>query len=193
MPATCIRNNQIIEQWDALLTGACGKGELVMEETIRVLEASEAPDICIEWRALAPGIIQGLVGSRCPCLLVSNTTNSNLQPFNMYITARNYGRHLQVSWYLVYQLSFWNLVVNAILCIPILSLLVFPVYLIAKLAQSKESGILHLNLFDEQALKSYITNAHQCLLDAVEAVTHQQANEPSAQSEHSKGFLGIIA
>lgn len=145
----------------------------MIAETIRVLENSHAPDLAIQRRAIAPGLLQGLIGGRRPCLMVSHTANAHLKPFTMYVTTRDYGRHLQVSWYLVHQTSCWELMMNAILCIPVISLLVYPFYALGKVMHAKESGILQLNLFDEQVLKSYVTNAHQCLLDAVAVLTHE--------------------
>lgn len=194
MPSKYIHKDQIIERWDALLSGASGQGDVIITETRRILIESRAPDVLIECQAIVPGIIQGVISAkRCPSLVISNTMNPNLKAFKMYVTVQDYGRHLQVSWFLLHQVSFGTLFMNAVLCIPILSLLVFPFYLIARLRQSKEAGILHLNLFDEQALKSYVTNAHQCLLDAVHILTHEEKVEPLSIREHSKGFLGIIS
>jgi hypothetical protein len=183
---------QIIERWDTLISGSDGQGETVMEDTKRFLKQSEAPDVKTVRQHISPGIIQGLLGGKRPFIVVSNTSNPNLKPFRMYINTRDYGVNLQVSWFLVYQPALGERCLNFFLKIPVLSLLIFPAYFLSKVAASRESGILDLNIFDEQDLRAYVTNAHQCLTNAVERLTREQTVDTSMIKKHSKGFLGIV-
>jgi hypothetical protein len=48
-----------------------------------------------------------------------------------------------------------------------------------------------LDLFDQQDLRAYTTNAHHCLLDAVEKLMTKLHQDTSTIDRKSRGFLGI--
>jgi hypothetical protein len=49
----------------------------------------------------------------------------------------------------------------------------------------------NLDLFDQQDLRAYGTNAHHCLLKAVEKLMINLHQDPSKIDRKSRGFLGI--
>jgi hypothetical protein len=145
----------------------------------------------MEYRAVGPSLIRGLLGGRRPFLVISNKTNSNLETFRMYINARDYGENLQVSWYLVQQFSPGQKLFFALSRIPFLGLCLLPFYFQARLVRAKEQGLLELDLFDLQDLVAYVTNAHHCLLSAVEKLMVELGQDPKKIERKSRGFLGI--
>jgi hypothetical protein len=48
-----------------------------------------------------------------------------------------------------------------------------------------------LDLFDQQDLRTYSTNAHHCLLKAVDKLMLDLNQDPSKIERKSRGFLGI--
>jgi hypothetical protein len=93
----------------------------------------------------------------------------------MYINARDYGRNLDVSWYLVSKLGF-------------LESLLVKIFIKRREA---EVIVRKLDLFDQQDLTAYVTNAHHCLLEAVEKLILNLGQDPSKIERKSRGFLGI--
>ncbi len=186
-----LAKDQVIDQWDYLISGAEGQGESVVETARQLLTETRAPDVKLEYREISPGLIRGLLGtSRC-FLVIANIANFNLKPFQLYLNTRDYGVNLQVCWYLIQRPSSWYKAMMVMLCIPLLNLLVLPFYLVVRFAVSRQSGLLGLDIFDEQDLRAYVTNAHHCVLEAVEKLMLDLHQDPSQLQRCSKGFLGI--
>lgn len=189
--ARVLGKEQVVEQWGILIGDAQDRAGDIFEDSQRLVAESQAPDIDMERQDVAPGVIRGVLGGRRPFLLVTNNTNSNLKPYRMYISARDYGNNLQVSWYLVHQPSFWRRLLALFLLVPGLNLLILPFYLIGRLFTARQAGLLDLDLFDLQDLTAYVTNAHHCLLEAVEKLMLDLNQDPSKIDRKSRGFLGI--
>lgn len=54
-----------------------------------------------------------------------------------------------------------------------------------------EGGVFDLDVFDQQDLNAYVSNAHHCLLEAVSAVMRESSQDLSLIERKSRGFLGI--
>lgn len=182
----------IIERWETLITTAHGQGEAILSDIRRLLDDAEVPGVIVERRRIAAGVVQGLCGGKRPFLIIRHTANPHLKAFKMLINVKEYGTNLHISWFLIHQPSGWTKCMNFILAIPIISLIVFPFYLIGRLIQSREAGILDLNAFDEQDLRAYVTFAHHCLIEAIEMATREEEREAPSLRRHSTGFLGIV-
>ncbi|MFZ6016294.1 MAG: hypothetical protein ACOYU0_01510, partial [Nitrospirota bacterium] len=128
-------------------------------------------------------------------LVVTETGNPRLKPFKMFINARDYGNNLDVSWYLTYKSGFWRCLLYFLLRIPILNLMFLPYALLAAgavmIQERRVTPSAYLDLFDEQDLRAYVTNAHHCLIEAVEKLMLNIGQDPSKIDRKSRGFLGI--
>ena len=165
-----IRRQQVIDRWDTLIAGGQGQSERVVGATTALVDGLELPQIALEQAKLAPGIVKGLVGTKRPFLVVSQTDNFNLQPYRMYVNVRDYGASLQTSWYLVFQPGL----------LQRLRMLVL-----------RRGNHLMLDLFDEQDLRAYVTAVHHCFLQAVVELLTTLGQDSSQLNRSSKGFLGI--
>ena len=186
-----IGKENVVDQWDVLIGGGQGRADNIFDDTQKRITATKAPDIKMERQDVTPGVVRGFLGGKRPFLLISNTTNYHLKLYRMYINARDYGNNLQVSWYLVYQPGFWGKLAALLLLVPFLNLFVLPFYLFGRIIRARSSGILDLDLFDEQDLRAYVTNSHHCLLEAVEKLIVELHQDPSKIERKSRGFLGI--
>lgn len=142
---------------------------------------------------MSPGVIRGLFGTKRDFLVVTETRSRRLKPYQMYINARDYGTNLAVDWYLMYR-SGWLVQVLAVLsAIPFVGLLVLPFTAMAAMGQRarERRGGLDLDLFYTQDLRTYVTNAHHCLLDSVDKLMVSLNQDPSKLERKSRGFLGI--
>ncbi len=124
-------------------------------------------------------------------LVVTETGNSNLKPYQMFINARDYGNNLDVSWYLLFRITFWQKLSLFLCLVPIINLLVIPIVLLQRVFQARGSGMLGLDFFDEQDLSAYVTNAHECFRSAITLMMQGINKDPSTIDWKARGFLGI--
>lgn len=186
-----LAREQVVEQWAFMIEGGHGNREYVIQETERRIDRSGVTDIRVERKDVVPGLLRGALGGKRLYLVITNTTNVNLKPFQLYVNAMDYGIHLHVSWYLVQRPSFWQKFLAICFGIPFIGIAFFPFLVIGRLAFAKNSGLLELDIFDEEDLRAFITNAHHCVLDAVEALYLELNMDSSTINRQTKGFLGI--
>ena len=186
-----VRKQQVVEQWGILIENGQDRGSEFVERSRQLIVDTRAPNITMEDQDVAPGVLRGVLGVTRPFLVVSNDTNVNLKLFRMYLNARDYGNNLQISWYVVQTPSLWRTVLSLSLFVPFLNILVLPLYIFVRLPGAREAGLLDLDLFDLQDLTAYVTNAHHCVLEAVDKVLLDLSQDPSKIERKSRGFLGI--
>ncbi len=122
---------------------------------------------------MSPGLIRGILGTNRE-FLIATDKNFRLNPYQIFINARDYGNNLDVSWYLTYRLPFWRALLRFI---PFISAASF--------------ALESLDLFDRQDLTAYATICHHSTLDAVVKLMMILNQDPSKIDKKSRGFLGI--
>jgi len=188
-----VRKEEVIESWSILIGGGQGRAENVFNDTDNFITQTKAPNVKKERKKLAPGLFRGLFGAKRDFLVVAETSNPRLKPYQMLIGSRDYGNNLDVSWYLTYRLTFWERVLSLLLMIPALNFVLLPFAMVkgaTRMAKEGKAG-MDLDLFDEQDLRAYATNAHHCLIEAVEKLMVDLHQDPSRIDRKSRGFLGI--
>jgi hypothetical protein len=163
-----------LDTWAILIEKAQGKEDDIFRDTEVFIKESKAPSIEMDIQAIAPGMVRGLLGKTREFLIITDRESFKLKPCKIFINARDYGNNLDVSWYLTYKPTLLQ---------AILSLLPF-VNVIPK-------TLSDLDLFDQQDLRAYVTNAHHCLLKAVDKLMLDLNQDPSKIDRKSRGFLGI--
>ena len=187
-----VRKEQIVEEWNVLIQGANGRASQIIEQTRELIVNSKAPKIAMEEKDIAPGYLRGAIGDSRPFLVVTNRTNANLISYRMYMNARDYGDSLQVSWYVIRSPSIFQTLFALSLLVPGLNLLTLPLFFIIRvLPRIGQAGLIDLDFFDLQDLKAYVTNAHHCVLEAVDKLLLDLSQDPSKIDRRSRGFLGI--
>ena len=165
-----VRRQQVIDRWDTLIAGGQGQAERVIIATTELLTALQLPQIALQQTDLSPSIFKRLAGTKRPFLVVSQTTNFNLQPYRVYVNVRDYGESLQTSWYLTFQPGLLQRLRMIVL---------------------RRTNSLMLDLFDEQDLRAYVTAVHQCFIQAVLELLETLGQDNNTLNRTSKGFLGI--
>lgn len=173
-----VKKEQVIDNWGILIKNGQGRAETIFQDTQNLINESRAPDIEMERKSLSPGVLKGILGTKRDFLIIRNNTNRNLKTYQIYINARDYGNNLHVSWYLVTKLGFWRTLFARIF------------FFILREPQP-QTLVAELDLFDQQDLVAYTTNAHHCLIEAVEKLMLDLNQDPSKIDRKSKGFLGI--
>jgi hypothetical protein len=172
-PDGILRADQVIDTWSALIENAQGKGADVLKDTEDFINKSKAPDIAMVRREMAPSLMDGMIGKNREFLIVTEQT-FRLQPYQIYINARDYGVNLDVSWNLTYKPSFWQSVAALLPYVNVIP-----------------RTFSDLDLFDKQDLTVYVTNAHHCMQKAVDKLMLDLKQDPNRLERKSKGFLGI--
>ncbi len=163
-----LTKEEVIDNWSVLIEDGQGRAEKIFQDAEGFIKGSKAPGLVIERQKLAPGVLKGILGVRRDFLVVAPLNNPRLEPFKVYINARDYGNNLDVSWYLTYKPGAFR----------------FRVF-------RRAFSVEKLDLFDQQDLRAYITNAHHCLLKAVEKLMAELGQDPAKVDRKSRGFLGI--
>jgi hypothetical protein len=190
-----VRKEEVTETWALLIRGAQGRAEEIFNNTDNFINQTGVPNVKKEKKKLAPGIIRGIFGTKRDFLVVTETGNPRLKRYQMFIGARDYGNNLDVSWYLTFRAGLWRRLLGLLLSIPIVNLVFMPyAFMAAGAVMAQERRFTpgtKLDLFDEQDLRAYATNAHHCLLEAVDKLLLDLHQDPSKIDRKSRGFLGI--
>jgi hypothetical protein len=173
-PQGILQKEQVSDTWSILIENGQGRSEEIFQGTESFIRASKVPSVGLEKKAIAPGIFGGLSGNTRDFLVITDQRSMPLKPYKIFLNARDYGDNLDISWYLTYKPSMLQ---------AFLSLLPF--------VSAISAAISDLNLFDQQDLRAYATNAHHCLMKAVEKLMVELHQDSSKIDRKSRGFLGI--
>lgn len=173
-PGGILRKDQVLDTWATLIERTQGRSGEIFQNTEVFIKESKAPALKMERQSMAPGIVRGLFGTKREFLVVTDHENFRLKPYQIFVNARDYGDNLDVSWFLTYRPTLWQAVLS-----------LFPYVNVIPKALSD------LDLFDQQDLRVYTTNAHHCLLKAVDKLMTDLHQDPSKIDRKSRGFLGI--
>lgn len=186
-------SGDITDSWSALIGGAQGRADELLANAEKLITETKVPDVNIVRKNVAPGVFRAMLGTRRDFLVISHRGNSRLKPFQMFLGARDYGLNLDVYWYVMHRPTILQQIFAVLLWIPFVNLLFLPILLMRKMGGHgvTDRGTLGLDLFDESDLRAYVTNAHHCMLDALDKVLLSMNIDPSKIERKSRGFLGI--
>ena len=182
-----IKKDRIGDQWSTLIEGANGEGEQVIKGVIRAIERVEAPNVFVKRQEISPGI--GFITKSRNLLVAEHRVLHN---YDMYIGARDYGKQLFVSWYLIMEpTSFWRLFkrnpIGAIFSIPFL----FFMSMISRSQGGKGEFLSALNVFDTEELTAYVTTVHHAVLETTKELMENRHLDFTKVDSKSRGFLNI--
>lgn len=170
--AVTLKDEKLLDQWGVVLEGGAAKHEQLLGYAVEALQRSELPGITWQMVEAQPGMFKGMFGKRRDYLMVASQA---LKDYRMYFGVREYGRHLDVSWFLTVEPGFFKGAFSAMLTNGNVNALSFT-----------------LDLFDSQDLRAYVTSVHRCAVRrAVEQVAKELQQDTAAFDWKSKGFLQV--
>lgn len=186
---TKLAKDRIIDQWSTMIPGAQGRGGELAKSIERILAAVEAPNLKLERKGVHLGIVDMLFGGMREFLVVDN---EYLKGYRIFIGARDYGKQLNVSWYLTLEQSFWRRLVRGHAYLAIL----FFAFLIVSSIYGRMTGRggvapEMMNLFDREELSSYATTVYQATKQATEELMKDMELNSSKVNWQTRGFLNI--
>ncbi|HEY3489575.1 MAG TPA: hypothetical protein VGK27_05565 [Candidatus Deferrimicrobiaceae bacterium] len=173
-PDGILKKGQVKETWGTMIEKAHGKAEDVFNDSEFFINDSKVPNLSMARKSMTPGIVTGLIGKSRDFLTIRDHGNYRLQPYQIYVNARDYGENLVVSWHLLYKPT---LLQSLLLLLPYVNVI--------------PATLADLDLFDESDLRSYLTNIDNCVFKAVEKTAQGLGQDTSKINRKSKGFLGI--
>lgn len=92
-----LKGEKIVEKWSAIIEGASGKQGALYGLIADKLQSLNVPNITMSRQSIKPER-GGIEKEKREFLVVENTKIGN---YDIYISARDYGKQLSVAWYMV--------------------------------------------------------------------------------------------
>ena len=169
-----LKNQNIKERWFAAIGGASGSGDKVLRDFISRVQAAGIPEIEVGSQSVSVGLgskLKGMFsgggGSQNRGMLV--IANKSLPGWLIYAGARDYGKQLLVSWYLVVDEKELPRLARAI----------------------GGASMMGLDIFKTEELSAFVTIVHESLKEAVKQVMTEMNLDFTKVDTHTRGFLNI--
>jgi hypothetical protein len=170
--AVTLKDEKILDTWAVVMEDGAGYADALLQNVQGRLKSSELPGITWGTVDAQPGMLKGLFGKKREYLRI---VNEGLKDYRMYLGARDYGRHLDVSWFLTVEPGFFKSAFSSMLAHGNINALSF-----------------NLDIFDSQDLRAYVAAVHRCcVMRAVEEVGKQIGQDTSKFNWQSKGVLQV--
>ena len=91
-----LKNESVVDKWNTLVENGAGRAKQIMDAIETKIKTANMPGVRTAQREVSSGVF----GTKRSFIHVSN---DSLRDFLLYIGARDYGIHLDVSWYLTVQ------------------------------------------------------------------------------------------
>ena len=168
-----LKSQNIKERWFAAIGGANGEGEKVLRAFMSGVQAAGIPEIETGSQRVSVGLgskLKGMFGggaSQDRNMIV--IMNKSLPGWLIYAGARDYGKQLLVSWYLVTDEKKTSRFARTIGTV----------------------ASMELDIFKTEELSAFVTIVHQSLKDAVKQVMTEMNLDFTKVDTHTRGFLNI--
>jgi hypothetical protein len=162
--AKTLRKDRIIDNWLAIVDNGIGQQERVYQRTESLLEEAKLPDVTWKREPISSGMF-----GRSRIFLIVN--HRSLKEYVMYLSARDYGQHLDCAWFLTVQPGFFQRTAS-------------------KFASGQKGGF-GLDVFDQQDLSAWISVRHHAFIRAVKELMEELQLDPMSMNTQSKGCLSV--
>jgi hypothetical protein len=173
-PDSILRQDQVEDSWSTLIENAQGKAEGIFHNTEAFIKENNLDSLLMTNESIAPGFVKSMFGKAREFLVVVYSESFRLKPYQIFVNARDFGNNLDVSWYLTYRPSIWQVLASLI-----------------PFVKAASEALRELDLFDQQDLRAYATIVHRSVLKSVDKLMLDLKQDPSKMERRSRGFLGI--
>jgi hypothetical protein len=166
LSVTILRSDAVLDSWKYIVEQGAGRGDFVLNTTERLLIDARMPGVGTRQEPVA----MELFGEKRPFLIVSNTKHKE---YKMYISARDFGANLDVSWYFTAQPRFLKRILS-------------------KYATGNPQDMtMRVSLFAQQDVSAFKTITHNCVTRTLDGLLEELKLDPSSLNTGSKGFLSV--
>ena len=156
----------VVDKWNTLIENGAGRAKQAMDAIEGKIKATNMPGV----KTVQREVSSGMFGQKRPFLHVGN---DSLPDFMIYISARDYGIHLDVSWFLTVQPRGYK-------------------QMFSKYRTGNPTAMsMQLDFFRQQDAQAFMTTVHHCVTQQVEQVMRELEQDPTGLNTQSKGFLSV--
>lgn len=165
--ATILKGENVVDSWSMLIEQGAGRDKWLLDTIQEFITNANMPGIT---HKLAD-VKTNLFGLKRNFIVVSHNT---LKDYHMYISARDFGANLDVSWFVTIEPRFFKRTLS-------------------KYATGNPQALSQqIDMFDQMDLGAFITTVHHCVKRAIEILLEELKLDPTGmQTMRSKGFLSV--
>jgi hypothetical protein len=163
-----LKGDSVVDSWSMIVEQGAGHDQRLLDTTQEYIKESRMPNVDCYQEYVA----NALFGTKRNCLIVAHRM---YRDYKMYITARNFGAHLDVSWFLAVQPGFLKRTLS-------------------KYSTGNPQALSQqIDMFDQQDIRAFVTIAHHLLKRAIDILLEELKQDPMplGLSASSKGFLNV--
>ena len=154
--AVTIKKERIVNNWSSLVENGGGKTTQLYQAMEAGLARANLPDV--QWRH--DQVNSGLFTKGRDFLIISN---SGLSDYRMFLSIRDYGQHLDCSWYLTCQPG-----------------------IMKRMAAQRA-----LSVFSEQDLSAWVGAVHRTFLNEIRELMRELDQDVTGLNTQGKGYLAV--
>jgi hypothetical protein len=157
-------NDRVISSNTYMVEGGAGREQWVLSETEKLIIESHMPGVKTEQKDVSPGMF----GEKRKFLVV---THARYKQYVMFISARSFGEHLDASWFLTVEPSFFKRMVSTH-------------------ATGNPTALSQkIDVFSQQDVRAFETVSSECFKKVLNTLHEELQLDPSALNSDNKGFL----
>ena len=161
---TILRSDAVLDSWKYIVDQGAGRGDFVLGTTERLVIDAHMPQVTTSQEPVA----MELFGEKRPFLIVTNTKHKE---YKMYISARDFGANLDVSWYFTATPTFLKRTLS-------------------KYATGNPQDLtMRVSLFAQQDVSAFKAITHNCVTRTLDGLLEELKLDPSGLNRESRGFL----
>jgi len=165
--AVSLTSEKVLERWAGLVQGGAGRSEWLIDKTIELLSATDLQNLFYKREPVRTGMFSD---PRDFLILTYGT----LREYAMFIGARDFGKDLDVAWFLTVNPGFLKRAISK------------------KLTGGNPNALsMDIDLFAQQDLQAFKLVADTCLQKAVDILLDELKLDHSTIDRKSKGFLSV--
>src|SRR5262245_39473731 len=161
-----IRHDSVADSWNTLVHNGAGHDKWLLDTVEGMIREAQMPGVTTG----QTDISGGMFSERRKFLVVNY---ARLRDYRLYISARDFGTNLDVSWYLTIQPGGLKRMVSKYM------------------TGNPQALSMQVDFFSQQDLSACIGFAHHCVTDAVKQLLTQLEQDPTGLNTKSKGFLSL--
>jgi hypothetical protein len=163
-----VKGESVVDQWNMIIEQAAGKSQQLLNTAEGFIKDARIPNTA----CFQDLVSTSLFGQKRQFLMFYNLMH---QDYKMYISARNIGTHLDVSWFATIE--------------PRLLKRTLSKYMMG----DPQALSQQVDMFDQQDLRACFTVAHHCLQQAIDVLLEELKQQPLGVrgAPQSKGFLSV--
>jgi hypothetical protein len=159
-------NERVLDSFNFIVEGGGGREQWILDETERFIRNSNMPGIITEQKDVSPGFL----GEKRKFLVVRH---AKYREFYMFIGARSFGEHLDASWFLAVDPSFFKRFVS-------------------KHATGNPTALSQrIDFFAQQDVKAFKAVAHNGFKRCLQMLQEELSLDSSGLNADTKSFLNV--